>query len=451
MRRRCKRRWLCAALWLGCLAAAPRAARAWGTAEHQEIGAAAYREACVRVAATIGAAADAPGPVHDRFALACGRNVEVLARIYGDATAIAGDYVGHPDELMSPQGAWRFSSPKHYYLLALENSSHFNPMAQDSWRDYHQDAVNHALSAAPLEGLPRSEAIESAVRENAFADHSLQDSFAAGHMGFNRRASSAGAAKIFHDVWNRRGRTVSDRRGDTWTTYGDGRLDTPANEQGRRHVIETATLSVQDVLLTFVLGRRDPEGGMAVWRSLPFAIDAPELLVDVESLFEGHSAAPRTSLTPLVAAVVPARKNTVVNSRVWAAAPFSNEEPTVAWTADVELAIPVLPAQAVLGAGGTLRQPGGGHSAVAEFGLLAPLGLSIDGLWSHEVEAAASLIFLRDVATVIRAEYHGNLELGTSLITLHLGLSEFLPERETGWFVGLGYGIALSAAGGGSF
>ena len=151
-----------------------------------------------------------------------------------------------------------------------------------------------------------------------------------------------------------------------------------------------------------------------------------------------------------VATVLPARKNTVVGGRLWAAAPFG-DEPTVAASANVQLALPVLPAQTSLGGGGTLSEPGGGHSLVLDFGTLVPLGLSLDGLLSHEVEAAASLIFLKDVATVIHAEYQGNLELGTSILSVHLGLAEFLPARETGWYAGLGYGVALSAAGGGSF
>jgi hypothetical protein len=65
--------------------------------------------------------------------------------------------------------------------------------------------------------------------ENAFADHYLQDSYASGHMGFNRRASSAAAAKVFHDYWNRRGRVVSNRAGARWLAYGDGRLGGPGN------------------------------------------------------------------------------------------------------------------------------------------------------------------------------------------------------------------------------
>jgi hypothetical protein len=432
------------------VAASPRAAHAWATTEHQEIGAASYLGACAAVEAMV-AAED--GGARERFELACGRNRAVLARLYGDATAIAGDFVGHPSELLSPTGAWRFQSRKHYFLLALENSSHFNPMATQSWREHHLSAVEHAVVAARAEGIRRIEAWEEAVRESAFADHLLQDSFASGHMGFNRRASSAAAAKSFHDFWNARGRTVRDAAGRSWTTYGDGKLDDGADQAGRRHVIDAATLSVRDVLLTFVLGREQPAEGFRAWESLPFAVEAPELLVDAAGLVAGGETARGGAEVPLIATVLPARKNTVARARVWTFAPFSDESggPTVAATANVELAVPVIPAQTSLGAGATLRERGGGHSALVEGGVLVPLGLSLDGLLSHEVEAAAAVVLRKEIATVIHVEYQLNVELGTSLLTARVGLAELAPAWQVGWTAALGYGLVFSAAGGGSF
>jgi hypothetical protein len=430
------------------LVAAARTASAWETPEHQEIGSTSYLAACADVEAAV---RGNPGEgVGARFELACGSNRPVFAQLYGDATAIAGDFVGHPRELLSPEGAWRFSSPTHYYRLALENSSHFNPMATQSWREYHQVALGHALEAAAAEGLARVDAWEQAMRENAFADHLLQDSFASGHMGFNRRASSAAAAKRFHDFWNARGRVVTDRAGRSWKTYGDGRLDDPPDADGRRHVVDAATGSVRDVMLTFVLAGPHPEQSLVAWRALPFTIEAPELLVDAQGLVAGRQTARDTAQTPLLGTVVPARKNTVGLAKIWSAAPFG-DEPIVAATAGVELAIPVFPAQTALAAGGTLHQPDGGHAAVVEAGLLAPLGLSLDGLVSHEVEAAATVIVLHRVETIVHGEYKGNLELGTSLITVRLGVAGFFPGRETGWYAAFGYGFTFSAAGGGSF
>jgi hypothetical protein len=429
--------------------AAPRTARAWGTREHQEIGTASYLGACAAVAEALEKPVEADARA--RYELVCGSNRSVLATLYGDATAIAGDFVGHPSELLSPAGAWRFSSPKHYYLLALENSSHFNPMATQDWREYHETALGHALTAATAQGLPAIDALEQGMRENAFADHLLQDSFASGHMGFNRRASSAAAAKRFHDHWNARGRFVTDRAGATFRTYGDGKLDAPEDAQGKAHVIGAATASVYDVMLTFVTGRMHPEASLAAWRLLPFTIEAPQLVVDAEALVTRRESARNVSQAPLLAMVVPTRKNTVAHAQVWTASPFSRGDPTVAATATVELAIPVLPAQTSLGAGATLHRPDGRQALILEGGLLAHLGLGVDGLLSHEVAAAASVLFLHDVATMIHGDYQLNVELGESLITLHGGLAWFLPGHDFGWYAALGFGYVFTAAGGGSF
>ena len=386
-----------------------------------------------------------------RLDLACGSTTAIISTLYGDATAIAGDFVGHPSELLSPTGAWRFSSRKHYYLLALENSSHFNPTTMETWREHHQAALERALEASRADGLSRLQAWGEALRENAFADHMLQDSFASGHMGFNRRASSAAAAKRFHDYWNGRGRRVADRSGATWFTHGDGRLNDAGAPEGRRHVLDAATLSIKDLLMTFVFARRNPEGALAAWRALPFTIEAPELLVDAEGLVELRRTSPEATQTPLAAAILPARKNTVARADFWMTSPFSSSAVIAAVTGDFELALPILPAQALVGGGATLETPDGRRSAVIDFGMLAPLFLSLDGLLSHEVVASGSLLLRKDVMTVIHAEYRLNIELGTSMITAHVGLAEFVPGWHFGWFALLGYGFVVSAAGGGSF
>ena len=150
-------------------------------------------------------------------------------------------------------------------------------MSTQSWADYHGKAIDEALAGARGRWAGTTvRRFQLALQESAFANHFLQDSFAAGHMGFNRTASSAAASKSFHDAWNDRGRIVSDRNGDRWVTFGDGWLNRPENEGGRRHVQAAATMSVRNVLRAFVLGERDPEEELALWRALPFTIQAPE-------------------------------------------------------------------------------------------------------------------------------------------------------------------------------
>lgn len=429
----------------------PSLAGAWASAEHQELGRAAYLRACTELAAIV--AARHPSPVvAGRLEIACGKNVEALAEIYGDATALAGDFLEEPSEFISQAGAWRFKSRKSYWLLALENSAHFNPMATRSWADYHGAAIREGLAAAAQDGLGAVTGFQLALQESAFADHFLQDAFAAGHMGFNRTASGASASKSFHDAWNSRGRVVTDRNGDRWITFGDGRLDRPQNADARRHVLDAGTLSLRGVLRAFVLAERSADEELAVWGMLPFAIQAPELDVDVVEIFEQPDAAAERRLVPLVTAIRPVRKDTVVTASVWSAAPFSDTgQDLTAAVAGLELAVPRMPAQVHLGAGGTLREAGGNHSAVLDAGFLFPLGISFRGLLSHQLNVAASWVIGDRLVTLVHADYQLNVELGDVLLAAHGGVVEFFPSVQTGWYAAAGVGVTFSAAGGGAF
>jgi hypothetical protein len=436
-------------------------AHAWASVEHQEIGRTAYARACADLTATVtsrGTPRATDAGVTARFRRVCGDNLSVLARLYGDATAIAGDFLGHPSEFLSQTGAWRFHSNKSYYLLALENSAHFNPTSTRSWADYHQQAIAYALAGAAGEGLTTVEQFQLALFESAFADHYLQDSFAAGHMGFNRAASSAAAAKSFHDAWNARGRVATDRAGDRWVTFGDGRLDDPANAEGRRHVIDAATLSIRGVLTAFVLGARVPEDEIAVWQILPFTIEAPELLADVAEIFVQQevkgvtgTAADR-ELVPLQLTIRPAYKDMVATASFWSVGAFSDPgDPYLALVGGLELAIPFVPAQTYLGAGGTFQAPERKRAAVIDTGVLIPLGLSVAGLISHQLNATGSWLIGNGFAAIVHVEYQLNVELGDLLINLHAGLAEIFPQPRTGYYGAVGLGFVFSAAGGGAF
>ncbi len=433
-------------------------AHAWASVEHQEIGRSSYLRACADLNATVAARGAPDAGVKARFERICGENLPVLAKLYGDATAIAGDFLGHPSEFLSQTGAWRFNSKKSYYLLALENSAHFNPMSTRSWAEYHQQAIAYALAGAAGDGLATVEQFQLALFESAFADHYLQDSFAAGHMGFNRAASSAAAAKSFHDAWNARGRVATDRAGHRWVTFGDSRLDNPVNEDGRRHVMDAATLSVRGVLTAFVLGARVPEDEIAVWQLLPFTIEAPELLADVAEVFiqdEVKGAAEKTAdreLVPLQLTIRPAYKDMVATASFWSVGAFDAPgDPYLALVGGLELGIPFVPAQTYLGAGGTFQAPERKRAAVIDTGVLIPLGLSVSGLLSHQLNVTASWLIGHGFAAIVHGEYQLNLELGDVLLSLHAGLAEIFPQPRTGYYGAVGLGFVFSAAGGGAF
>ena len=434
-------------------------ARAWASVEHQEIGRVSYLRACADLTATVASRGTPDAGVKARLERVCGENLPVLAKLYGDATAIAGDFLGHPSEFLSQTGAWRFNSKKSYYLLALENSAHFNPTSTRSWAEYHQQAIAFALVGAAGEGLTTVEQFQLALFESAFADHYLQDSFAAGHMGFNRAASSAAAAKSFHDAWNARGRVATDRAGHRWVTFGDGRLDNPSNEEGRRYVMEAASLSVRGVLTAYVLGARVPEDEIAVWQILPFTIEAPELLAEVAEIFvqeEVKAATEKTmaerELVPLQLTIRPAYKDLVATASFWSVGAFNAPgDPYLALVGGVELGIPFVPAQTYLGAGGTFQAPERKRAAVIDTGLLIPLGLSVAGLLSHQLNVTASWLIGHGFAAIAHVEYQLNVELGDLLINLHAGVAEIFPQPRTGYYGAVGLGFVFSAAGGGAF
>jgi hypothetical protein len=443
--------WFRVAVVAAAVAVYPGTAWGWGTGEHQQIGRTSYLEACTQIAAAVAALKPPPSGIATRLELACGRNVDAHADIYGVATALAGDYLANPSEFVSQAGAWRFKSNKSYYLLALENSEHFNPMSTRSWEDYHGKAIEEALAGARVDGLGSVRRFQFALQESAFADHFLHDSFSAGHMGFNRTASSAAASKAFHDAWNARGRIVADRNGDRWVTFGDGWLDRHENENGLRHVQDAATMSVRNVIRAFVFGERAPDEELALWRALPFMIQAPELKVDVVDIFTRKDNPADRHMVPLVTTIRPARKDTVLSGCFWSAAPFSNAGDRVAAaTANLELAVPHVPAQVSLGAGGTLVEPGGTHSVVVDTGLLFPLGIGLSGLVSVQLNATVSWLFPHQLATVIHGEAQMNVEFGNFLISVRGGLAEFLPHARTGWYGAFGIGYTFTAAGGGT-
>ncbi|KAK3392833.1 hypothetical protein B0H63DRAFT_498351 [Podospora didyma] len=107
-----------------------------------------------------------------------------------------------------------------YLGLAKINWDHFGQDARTAYNACHSVALQVAASGD----------LKTAYAMNAFGDHFLQDSFAAGHMRTPRRKlhDSVGAAdlcaKFMHDEDNAIGLSVRSPAGRAWHTYGDKRL-----------------------------------------------------------------------------------------------------------------------------------------------------------------------------------------------------------------------------------
>lgn len=74
-------------------------------------------------------------------------------------------------------------------------------------------ALDEAKKASEQGGIKSLEYFENALYIQSFADHYLHDSFSAGHMGFNRAASSNATSMAFHDNWNKIGRCMMNGLG----------------------------------------------------------------------------------------------------------------------------------------------------------------------------------------------------------------------------------------------
>jgi hypothetical protein len=424
-------------------------ARGWSTPEHEEIGSEGYRQACAMLEREGTTRPSLPGR-EIRMRVACGQ-VEVAAHVYGQATSLGGDNFADPDAFFSSAGFGKVWSRVHRALLSRVNISHFHPFASRDWREYHMRALEHAREAASMSGMEMFAGFERAFFESAYADHFLQDGFAAGHMGFNRSASSGAAAYEFHNMWNERGRIVHNRNGETWTTHGDNLLDDPRNAAGKKHLIYTETHSIFGVLATFVDGYRRPEEELEVVYTWPFTIQAPTDPELLEKVFGHEEEPPSPKLEPLAAVFLPARKDAMLDGGFFVSGSFEHGDPTLAgFVSTFTLAIPLLPYDTYLSAG--VSGPTGqetGH-AVVGVGFRIPLFLTLDGILTHELDVGLDwAITTVDFLATVHGAYRLNLEIGRAFLKLTFGPSVVFPNGDVGYYGGAGLGWVFSAAGGG--
>ncbi|HEX5062145.1 MAG TPA: hypothetical protein VFV99_22400 [Kofleriaceae bacterium] len=424
-----------------------RDALGWRMREHRAIGAESYIAACNRLTPL----KDRDPQTAVRYDIACG-NLNVQSFLYGQGTSVGGDFLADSDEFRSTFGAALAVDRGNYLRLALRNSTHFHPMVTREWGDLHEVAIAGALAASQKQGVALVDSFEQVFYDSAFADHFLQDSFAAGHMGFNRPASSAGAAHAYHDEWNKRGRMVSNRRGAVWKTFGDNLLDIKENAESRKHVIAAATDSVYSVLAAFVLGEYDGTSDLAVWNEVPFTIEDPELFPSLFRLFAGTQKLTRPELLPLLAVKRPAVKDQILG--IWTSYSFPFDSwghPSGVVVFGGNLIIPGLGLRMEAGVGfgfeGSFTEP----RFAVDAGLVRGLGITVDGLFSHELDLGSLLLIDGDVDATLRLSLRTNLEAGDQLLRVDVGPSYNVNADQFGLYVGLGYARVLSAAGGGFF
>jgi hypothetical protein len=164
--------------------------------------------------------------------------------------------------------------PRYVPLVAV-NKKHFPRHSWKAYSDHHNRALELARCFRDWEqGCSRGRAsredlLVDAIIEEAFAQHYLQDSFAAGHIGTkwgecwfgDKFGCSPTKIRVqqTHDVLNELGvdvrladpqkhlhdasKTVSRR----WTSFGDDHLFIPAADFHRGVILRTATASIREV------------------------------------------------------------------------------------------------------------------------------------------------------------------------------------------------------------
>ncbi len=129
--------------------------------------------------------------------------IEPTQRSLGWATKMAGDHRGSAVYLdRNSYGSLT------YILLAQSNWSHFFPLAEKEWKTHHDKAVNYAkLAHSNLKENKLSKAkqhMHTALTNEAFGLHFLQDTFASGHQyprAFDEvYDGSSGRPQTYHDI-----------------------------------------------------------------------------------------------------------------------------------------------------------------------------------------------------------------------------------------------------------
>jgi|GEM_PF-3271206 len=121
----------------------------------------------------------------------------------------------------------------------------------------HCAALDMMYSAGALWNTGQQELaitfIRKALLYNGFADHYLQDAFASGHLVVRRGALHALDDNGAHDYYGRIGLRVRNRRGDSWTSFGDGYIDRDSDTY--RYAVDAVAVSLEELWTMFERSR----------------------------------------------------------------------------------------------------------------------------------------------------------------------------------------------------
>jgi hypothetical protein len=420
---------------------------AWNGIEHQGIGKQAYHFACWTARHKY---SDSPDPaVVSRLNMACtpvgsespgDGSPFVYEDLAGEWSALAADHTESPDQLTSILLGDIVVDNRVFTHIVMTNYRHFHPASVTSWRTEHLKSVQAAAAAGMHQGLQMVTDFEAAFAIEAFAQHYLQDSFASGHMGFNRVASSNAAALRYHDKWSRRGRCVSNSKSEAWYTYGD---DHYQSRDGATHVLRAATASMYDFLSAFI----ETHPSATQWQTT--LSEFPSSFSDVVTSAEGCTpglvwSSLRTVSRP-AESVVTYELSTMTDSSIYRPAARGVMVGASLDAGSLPLGYRPIQARFVASMGMTVHQLGG-HAYLLDFGEVLHVGTSLNGALTHELGYGETIYYLPGsynyyeyLRVSVRALYAANLELGTVFLRLQVGAAH--ASGRWGPHVGLGIGV----------
>ncbi|MEO8378437.1 MAG: hypothetical protein ABI779_02115 [Acidobacteriota bacterium] len=429
----------------------PTCAYAWSGREHAWIGSEAYAAACRAVAAGM-QSLPADENRTSRYQVACravpptpGVSDEyTLQGLFGDWSAIAGDHSDEPTQLTDLMLSDVVADYRKFARRAMTNYRHFHPAVTASWRGRHLQAVDAVVNASSTSGPRLQEAYESALAYEAFAQHYLQDSFAAGHMGFNRVASSNAAALSYHNRASKSGRCVANLRGEVWHTYGDDHL--AETKETWSHVLESSSLSLAHFIAAFVDGMADDKTLDTIAATLPAFVKETGSPSQAGCEFDGHFVSLRGVNMPA---------QTATTWDVWFVrdATAYYEKPTMSGImvggsmelAPINIGYRTIQNRVQVGIGRTYSESGG-HALLFDTQYLWQVGSSAKGLITHEVGLGEGDYWIPHAFEMlhIRAIYNMNVEAGGTYMRIHVALAR--SSFRWGPYVGIGFGSVRRAS-----
>ncbi|KAK0641390.1 hypothetical protein B0T16DRAFT_461460 [Cercophora newfieldiana] len=181
-------------------------------------------------------------------------------------------YAKYVAEMLSALTGFFGTQEKAYLGLSLLNLDHFGADARTAYNAGHTAALRKAASSkAP-------KALEDAYAMNAFADHYLQDSFAAGHLRVPRRKLYSGSlgrfskdicAHAMHREDNKAGLHVKNPLGEKWVAFGDSQLLGPDNSTNLAKCQAALAVSAAEVFKAWDTAKVPAASSFGAWQHAP--------------------------------------------------------------------------------------------------------------------------------------------------------------------------------------